>query len=84
EVIRQHPAVRDVAAFAVPDTEMGSRVGVALVGRDLTLEDVRDFCRGQLAPFKLPEQLLVLDELPYNDFGKVDRKALRALVDERT
>lgn len=84
EVVRRHPSVRDVAAFAVPDTEMGSRVGVALVGHHLTLEDLRDFCRGQLAPFKLPERLLVLDELPYSDFGKVDRKALRALVDERT
>jgi acyl-CoA synthetase (AMP-forming)/AMP-acid ligase II len=82
--VRRHPAVRDVAAFAVPDTEMGSRVGVALIGADLTLEELRDFCRDHLAPFKLPEQLLVLVELPYNDFGKVDRKALRALVDERT
>ncbi len=79
-VVRQHDAVRDVAAFGVPDAEMGSRVGVAVVGADLTLEELREFCRGRIAPFKLPEQLLVVDELPYNDFGKVDRKALRALI----
>jgi long-chain acyl-CoA synthetase len=76
--VRGHAAVVDVAALGVPDPEMGSRVGVAVVARQpLTIEDLRDACRGHIAPFKLPERLLVVDELPYNDFGKVDRKVLR-------
>jgi acyl-CoA synthetase (AMP-forming)/AMP-acid ligase II len=80
-VVRRHPAVRDVAAVGVPDVEMGQRVGVAaVVDGGLTLEELREFCRGGIAPFKMPERLLVVDELPYNDFGKVDRKALRALI----
>jgi acyl-CoA synthetase (AMP-forming)/AMP-acid ligase II len=81
DVVRSHTAVRDVAVVGVPDTEMGHRVGVAaVIDGSMTIEDLRDFCRGRIAPFKMPERLLVVDELPYNDFGKVDRKALRALI----
>jgi acyl-CoA synthetase (AMP-forming)/AMP-acid ligase II len=79
EVVRAHPAVRDVAAFGVPDPEMGQRVGVAIVLHEpVDLEQLRQFCRGRIANFKQPERLLVLDELPITDFGKVDRKDLRA------
>jgi long-chain acyl-CoA synthetase len=79
EVVRAHPAVRDVAAVGVTDAEMGHRVGVAVVvGTPLNLEELRGFCKGRIASFKLPERLLVVDELPLSDFGKVDRKDLRA------
>jgi acyl-CoA synthetase (AMP-forming)/AMP-acid ligase II len=79
DVVRAHPAVREVAAFSVPDQEMGHRVGVAIVVRaPLDLEQLRRFCQGRIANFKQPEHLLVLTELPINDFGKVDRKVLRS------
>jgi acyl-CoA synthetase (AMP-forming)/AMP-acid ligase II len=79
DVVRAHPAVRDVAAFGVSDPEMGHRVGVAVVvAEPLDLEQLRQFCQGRLANFKQPERLLVLTELPITDFGKVDRKDLRA------
>jgi non-ribosomal peptide synthetase component E (peptide arylation enzyme) len=58
---------------------MGNRVGCAIVGREpITGEEIRDFCRGRIANFKMPERILLMDEIPYNDFGKVDRKVLRA------
>jgi long-chain acyl-CoA synthetase len=79
DAVRDHPAVRDVAAFGVVDPEMGHRVGVAVVaGGPLDLDDLRAFCQGRIANFKLPERLLVVDELPITDFGKVDRKDLRS------
>ncbi len=79
EVVRTHPLVRDVAVVGVPDPEMGNRVGVATVVREpLTVDELRAHCAEQLAAFKLPERLVVVDEIPYNDFGKVDRKRLRA------
>ena len=78
-VVRTHPTVRDVAVVGVPDPEMGNRVGCAIVGRGpITGDALRDFCTGRIANFKLPERLLFVDEIPYNDFGKVDRKVLRA------
>jgi long-chain acyl-CoA synthetase len=78
-VVRTHPTVRDVAVVGLPDPEMGNRVGCAIVGREpITDEALRDFCRGRIANFKMPERLLLVDEIPYNDFGKVDRKVLRA------
>jgi len=68
-----------VAGFA--DDEMGQRVGAAIVARaPVTLEDLRSHCRELLAYFKLPERLLIVDEIPYNDTGKINRGQLGALI----
>ncbi len=78
EAVRAHPAVRDVAAVGVVDPEMGHRVGVAVVvSEPVDIDALRAFSRGRIANFKLPELLLIVDELPLTDFGKVDRKDLR-------
>jgi len=83
DVVRTHPAVADVGVAGVPDEEMGERVAVAVVVRAgepvPTLEQLREFCRGRLAPFKLPERLLVVGTLPYNETGKLPRRAVAAL-----
>jgi len=79
--LRALPGVVDVAVVGLPDPEMGQRVGAAVVsdGRVMTVEELRGALRGRIADFKLPERVLVVDELPYNDFGKVDRRVLRDL-----
>jgi long-chain acyl-CoA synthetase len=60
---------------------MGQRVGAAVVARSpLTLEELRNHCRELIAYFKLPERLVVVDEIPYNDTGKINRRQLASLI----
>ncbi|MEX1006391.1 MAG: class I adenylate-forming enzyme family protein [Acidimicrobiia bacterium] len=83
-VLREHPAVADVAAAGIPDSEMGERVGVAIVARaPMTADDVKAYCREHLAIYKLPEHVVFVDDLPYSDTGKVVRRQLVELVVSR-
>jgi non-ribosomal peptide synthetase component E (peptide arylation enzyme) len=76
-----HPQVRSVAVVAVPDERLGERACAVVVpiGAAPTLPELVDHLgqRG-MARFKHPEFLLVVDELPINAGGKVDRIAVRA------
>jgi long-chain acyl-CoA synthetase len=84
-VLRRHPAVADVAAAGVPDAEMGERVGVAVVATGaITAEEVTAFCRQHLAVYKTPEHVVFVDDLPYSDTGKVVRRRLVELIQERS
>jgi long-chain acyl-CoA synthetase len=81
EALRSHPAVSDVAVAGVADDEMGQCVGVAVVARvPVTLDELRTHCRELIANFKLPERLLIVDNIPYSDTGKVNRRQLGALI----
>ena len=71
----------DVAVAGIADEEMGQRVGAAVVARaPLTLEELRSHCRALIAYCKLPERMKVVDHIPYNDTGKVNRRQLAALI----
>jgi len=81
-VLREHPAVADVAAAGIPDAEMGERVGVAVVARaPITAGDVKAYSRERLAIYKTPEYVVFVDELPYSDTGKVVRRRLVELIE---
>jgi acyl-CoA synthetase (AMP-forming)/AMP-acid ligase II len=79
-VLRSHPAVADVVVVPRPDPVMGE-IGVAVVvPRDQTAPPTLDDLRGtggtQLAAYKLPEALRIVDALPLTAMDKVDRRAL--------
>jgi 2,3-dihydroxybenzoate-AMP ligase len=86
-VVKLLPQVRHVAAIPVPDAQFGERVCVCVVlrsGKSLTLAEVRDtFAMHGVAKYKIPEQLEIVSDLPLTAVGKVDKKALRALVETR-
>lgn len=83
-VLADHPRVAAAAVVPRPDPVMGE-VGVAVVtlsGKEpVTLAELREFAASRLAAFKLPEDLHVVEELPLTSMEKVDRRALRSLVE---
>ncbi|MEV4518558.1 2,3-dihydroxybenzoate-AMP ligase, partial [Dactylosporangium sp. NPDC049525] len=87
-LVQEIPAVAEAAAVAVADAEVGERVCIFVrlhTGASIELDDVVDILTARgLAAFKIPERLIVLDELPYTAVGKPDKKALRLLVSEPT
>ena len=86
-LLYQLPAVMEVAAVAMPDPELGERVCVYVVpraGATVNLEEIRAAMNAAgVARYKLPEHLVVVDELPTTKVGKIDKKALRADVAAR-
>ncbi|HUY22774.1 MAG TPA: hypothetical protein VMV22_10615, partial [Acidimicrobiales bacterium] len=82
--LADHPGVAHVAVVARPDEVMGE-IGVAVVvprrAADMpTLESLREHARARLAAYKLPEAIVLTDDLPRTAMEKVDRRALHTLV----
>ena len=83
-LILSHPAVENVACVPVPDPNLGEKMCACLVlkrGQRLALPELVEFLKGkEIAKFKLPERMLVLDDLPVSTFGKVSKKALSEMA----
>jgi acyl-CoA synthetase (AMP-forming)/AMP-acid ligase II len=78
DVIRMHDAIKDVAAVAVPDTEWGEAVGLAIVCKsDVTDDDLCELVKTHLRSSRLPSIIKRMDELPYNETGKLLRRVIR-------
>jgi 2,3-dihydroxybenzoate-AMP ligase len=86
-LVYQLPAVAQVAAVAMPDPQLGERVCLYVVprpGTTVTLEEIREAMdQIGVARFKLPEHLVLVDELASTKVGKIDKKALRADIVDR-
>jgi acyl-CoA synthetase (AMP-forming)/AMP-acid ligase II len=79
-ILAEHPAVAECAVFAVPDSKWGEAVRAAVTlreGNSVDAEELIAFCKEQLARFKVPKAIDVLDELPKSPVGKILRRALR-------
>jgi acyl-CoA synthetase (AMP-forming)/AMP-acid ligase II len=80
EVLRGHPAVADAAVAGLASSEWGEIVGAWLeldpAGPALDLDEFRRWCAERLVSYKRPRHLQVVDALPRNALGKVQRQQL--------
>ncbi len=79
DVLYEHPKVREVAAVGIPVEEKGERVKVYVVlkeGETATEEEIIQFCRENMAPYKVPRFVEFRTELPKTMVGKILRRVL--------
>jgi acyl-CoA synthetase (AMP-forming)/AMP-acid ligase II len=77
QALLAHPAVADVGVVGLADPEWGEAVTAFVVlARPASPEELRDWCRGRLAPFKVPKAVHPVEALPRNAGGKLLRRRL--------
>jgi 2,3-dihydroxybenzoate-AMP ligase len=83
-LILSHPSVKNVACVPLPDPDLGERMCACVIlrpGHVLTFEHLKSFLLGKdIAKYKLPERLHILDDFPLSTFGKVAKNTLVAMV----
>jgi long-chain acyl-CoA synthetase len=79
EVLYSHPAVREAAVVGFPHAELGEEVAAAVAlkpGAEVTVEQLRDFVKEQVAAYKYPRLVWFVDELPKTATGKILKREL--------
>ncbi|MGI9290181.1 MAG: AMP-binding protein, partial [Gammaproteobacteria bacterium] len=80
DIVTGHPEIDEAACIGVPDSEHGETVKLFVVmcaGSTMTPEDVRNWCKNEMTPYKVPQIVEFIDELPKTNVGKVLRRELR-------
>jgi fatty-acyl-CoA synthase len=86
EFLYTHPEVSDVQVYGVPDEKYGEKVAAAIQLRQdstLTAEEVKDYCRENIALFKVPEYVDFVEGYPMTASGKIQKYKLREAAVER-
>jgi long-chain acyl-CoA synthetase len=86
EVLFEHPKVKEACAVGLPDPYRGETIKAFIVPREgetLTEEEVVAYCKERLAPYKVPKQVEVTEDLPKSAIGKVLRRELREMEERR-
>ena len=83
-LILQHPAVHNDACVPTPDPDLGERMCACVIlrpGAALTLKELVEVLKQkEIAKFKLPERLKILEDFPVSTFGKVSKKVLSEMA----
>ena len=80
EFLYRHPAVQDVQVIGVPDAKYGEELCAWIQlrpGQAATAEDIRAFCQGQIAHYKIPRHIRFVDAFPMTITGKVQKYLMR-------
>lgn len=82
EALKQHPAVHDAAVLGMPDDRFGQRVAAVVAsGRKLDPAELIEFMRARIAGYKLPRQLVVVDDAVRTAAGKMDYGWARGVLE---
>jgi len=80
EVLYEHPKVREVAVIGVPHDSLGEEVAAAVVAKDgetIDPDEIRAFAKEQVASYKYPRVVWVVDELPKGPTGKILKREIK-------
>jgi len=80
EFLYRHDDIQDVQVFGVPDDKYGEEVAcwiIAKQGGSIGEQDVRDFCKGEIAHYKVPRYIRIVDEFPMTVTGKIQKFQMR-------
>ncbi|MEA5113595.1 MAG: AMP-binding protein [Geobacteraceae bacterium] len=83
EFLYTHPKVSDVQVYGVPDRKFGEQVMAAIVvkkGMEMTEDEVKGFCRGKIANYKIPKYVKFVDSYPMTASGKIQKFKLREMA----
>ena len=82
DLLRNHPKIADVYVYGVPDEKYGEEVAAAIrlkPDERASPEDIRAFCDGRIAKFKIPRSIRFVDSFPMTASGKVQKFKLREM-----
>ncbi|MGI8712819.1 MAG: long-chain-fatty-acid--CoA ligase [Solirubrobacteraceae bacterium] len=85
EVLYEHPDVREAAVLGIPHDEYGEEVAAAVAlkdGASASAEDLREFVKQQVAAYKYPRKLWLVDELPKGPTGKILKREIKPPASE--
>jgi fatty-acyl-CoA synthase len=85
EYLYKMPQIKDVQVAAVPDQKYGEVPGAFITlkdGETLSEEEVVEFCRGQIARYKIPRHVFFIDDFPMTGSGKIQKFKLKELGEE--
>ncbi|QOR68342.1 long-chain fatty acid--CoA ligase [Cytobacillus suaedae] len=80
EVLYQHPSVQEAVVIGVPDSYRGETVKAVIVlkaGKEATQEEIIQYCKDNMASYRVPTIIEFRDQLPKTSVGKILRRALR-------
>jgi fatty-acyl-CoA synthase len=80
EFLYQHPKVLDVQVVGVPDEMYGEQILACIKVKEeeeLTVEEIKEFCDGKIARYKIPQYIQIVDEYPMTASGKIQKFRLR-------
>ena len=82
DLLRRNPKIVDVYVYGVPDERLGEEVAAAIKlkqGETATPGEIREFCNGRIAKFKIPREIRFVDSFPMTASGKVQKFKLREM-----